>query len=67
MTKPVLPRRAKDALQLAADGFSRQEAAALMGVGLSGVSSALATARRNLSANRNEEAVAIALRRGLID
>lgn len=64
--RAVLPPRSKLALQLCADGFSRAEAAGLMSISLAGVSSALATARRKLDAARNEQAVATALRRGLI-
>lgn len=67
LTRPVLPPRAKTALQLLSDGYKIGEIAGLMGVGSTGVSSALATARKNLGVSSTYAAVAVALRRKIID
>lgn len=64
--KAVLPPRALTALQLVADGFDMATIAGLMSITGPGVSSALATARKNLGAYTTYQAVATGIRRGLI-
>ena len=66
MTRPVLPPRARLALELLSTGWTCSEIAAQMVVSQSGVWSALQTARNKLDARTTYEAVAVAVRRGLI-
>ena len=61
-----LTARERDVLRAFAEGVSQRETAARLGVGLSTVKRCVVSARLKLGATTTTQAVAIAVRRGLL-